>query len=1405
MRFFRFSAVLFIVILFVLPWRLNAQEVPGEIIVKLRLRTVQVNRQRPVPSFAPVLKSLQSALVSAAPLFTPLPASAKSAFSRVKAFGSQFLLLRVKSSVSTDSLRRRLNGNPAVAYAVPNHLFRIDWTPNDPDLHQQWGIRKIEAPKAWDLTRGVSSVLLAIIDTGVEYTHPDLKAALWVNPGEDLNHNGVVDSSDFNGVDDDHNGFVDDIRGWDFVDAPHYPDAGDYLNRDNNPDDENGHGTAIAGILAAQADNGIGVAGVAPGCRVMNLRAGTSRGLLEEDDVAAALLYAVENGARVVNMSFGDVALTPFLRDVIQFAYARGVLCVASSGNDGNDKMHYPSGLSETLSVGASTRYDGRAPFSNFGFSLDLTAPGYQIYTTERGGKYGSVSGTSASAPFVTGVAGLVLSRNPTLGVQTLRHILTSTCDDVGEAGWDTSFGAGRLNAFRAVQAVGAPIAEIRFPRTDAGFASGTIPIVGTAASPLFDHAEIRVGMGDSPENWHTLRRLSFYQAIDETLAVWPVPQGPDTSYTLQVAVWNRDSTTERSFTRLFVDHTPPHLVDTVQVLTGVAGNRTEKMVGFNVDDVCSAELFYRKRGSSAPFGKKTLPYPGKHVAFLLDPDSFPAAGEFYLNLKNRAGLETRIDQNGSPFVYRLDPPFLTDRMALSKTTSIPAGYVFNKVTDFNRDGRPEVVLNRFRNHHSFGGLAIYQWQGGEFQKKYETPYVLIPRDVADTDGDGWPELLAGAGGRAYLFHTGADGWPSQLVWWDTLDIWAAQLADLDGDGKPDILARRGVTYKLFHNYGQNHFVATDSFPNFTQGGNGVGVPHVEIGDFNGNGKTDLLFGDYDGDVYVYEIQGAGKRPKPLWQTRLPLGDAIDFLASGDFDGDGVTDFAVACHSTNGVDLEHQFDERRWLARIYTHDSEKTFTSRWQQVFFDYHGPQQFSSGLSASDVTGDGRAELLLSFYPHFYVVHFDPQTAHFGIIWTQAPARSRAAVVHDFDGDGRSEFYFDTGSGLTGWEFQGGPSSVRLFSDFSAVALDSQRVRLHWRRQNDSVKFRVFRSISGGDSLFLATVQDTQFVDSTVAAGRRYAYFLWTESVLPQRSVTVWVRPHVPTRLLRGSYRAPNQFRLLFSEPLSEKSVTPDAFSVRREGEPSAQPVHSSALARGKTEVILTLAAPRLPEGRYTIWASTLVDSEGTPVDKKFQSVDVAVSKPARAFFLTRAEFLPPRQIRLTFNLPVDSASAVAPAHFKITPTISVVQSVWRPEKPAEILLKLGSERPVGALGLTYHLFVQNVRSAGGETLAEGPGSQAAFVFFQKNLSRVFVYPNPVREGIDASLVFANLTRKATVQVFDFSGRPVVTLKETDSDGGVCWDLRDSRGRPVPAGIYLYRVSNQKESKWGKLAVVR
>ncbi len=266
---------------------------------------------------------------------------------------------------------------------------------------------------AWELSSGDKEIIIGLVDTGIDYNHPDLKKNLFINSLEDLNKNGRMDSGDFDGIDNDENGFIDDVLGFDFTNRAGIVNTNgdsDFTEWDNDPMDQHGHGTNVAGIIGAESNNRIGIAGVVPNVRILNARAFDPTGYGEEDDVASAILYAVSMGARIINMSFGDSQFSNLLQDVIKFAYDKGVILIGSSGNSASSELHFPSGFSQVISVGSSDINDDVSSFSNFGSTLDLIAPGSRIITSDLNSRYGFVNGTSASAPFVSGAAALILS-----------------------------------------------------------------------------------------------------------------------------------------------------------------------------------------------------------------------------------------------------------------------------------------------------------------------------------------------------------------------------------------------------------------------------------------------------------------------------------------------------------------------------------------------------------------------------------------------------------------------------------------------------------------------------------------------------------------------------------------------------------------------------------------------------------------------------------------------------------------------------------------------------------------------------------------------------------------------------------------------------------------------------------
>lgn len=363
--------------------------------------------------------------------------------------GTRAYSFELPDAVPVGAAVRRYERHPDVAYAEPDYLVAptSPLTPDDPSYPQLWGLNNtgqtggvadadIDAPEAWAATVGSASTVVAVIDEGVQISHPDLRDNVWTNPGEIAG----------NAVDDDENGYVDDVHGWDF----YSDDASVY---DGIEDD---HGTHVAGTIAATGGNGEGITGVAWRAQVMPLKfLGPDGGSVS--DAAAALDYAVANGASISNNSWGGAEYSRTLRDAIARAGSAGHLFVAAAGNDGLDLATTPSypaayDLPNIISVAATDHADRLASFSNYGStSVDLGAPGVGILSTLPNGGYGRYSGTSMAAPQVTGVAALLLSADPTLELAELRSRILTTVDPVPSLVGRVATG-GRLNAAQALR-----------------------------------------------------------------------------------------------------------------------------------------------------------------------------------------------------------------------------------------------------------------------------------------------------------------------------------------------------------------------------------------------------------------------------------------------------------------------------------------------------------------------------------------------------------------------------------------------------------------------------------------------------------------------------------------------------------------------------------------------------------------------------------------------------------------------------------------------------------------------------------------------------------------------------------------------------------------------------------------
>jgi subtilisin family serine protease len=330
---------------------------------------------------------------------------------------------------------RRLRRSPGVRWVEPNRHFTPSSlaTPTDPFFRQQWALRDARVPRAWRTSVG-GQVTVAVLDTGIDASHPDLAGNLWTNPGE----------LPGNGVDDDGNGFVDDVHGADIV------------NGDGDPADGVGHGTAVAGVIGAGGNDRTGISGVAWHVRLMPVKVLPDQGFGTTSTLVAGLRYALSNGARVVNMSLNGADRSLALEEAITSAEAQGVLVIASAGNDGGNRdsvPSYPASVASSAVVSvASTNRSGRLGYdSAYGASsVDIAAPGDNILSTDLNGGYGTHSGTSFAAAHVSGAAALLAASQPAASGRQLRSALLRSARRGGHL--DGRVSGGQLNVAAAMK-----------------------------------------------------------------------------------------------------------------------------------------------------------------------------------------------------------------------------------------------------------------------------------------------------------------------------------------------------------------------------------------------------------------------------------------------------------------------------------------------------------------------------------------------------------------------------------------------------------------------------------------------------------------------------------------------------------------------------------------------------------------------------------------------------------------------------------------------------------------------------------------------------------------------------------------------------------------------------------------
>ncbi len=760
------------------PSRRGATHVPGEVIVKLK-----EGQGGTIHALAQDTATAQRDQMAISRLRTRYGLEGGAPIDRRTRQEQRYLL---KTTRDVPTLCAELNRDAEIEYAQPNYHYRLCREPNDPDFADQYAHQLIQMQEAWEISTGSRAIVVAVLDTGVDVNHPDLKANIWINKGE-------VPGND---KDDDENGYVDDIHGWNFGDDDNKvtpTGAASFLFS---------HGTEVAGVIAAAGNNGRGVSGVNWHSSIMALRMGSG---FTSQEVAAALDYAAANGARVVNMSFGADEFGPegdrLVKTAIDNAYAKGVLLVASAGNSDSSRPLFPAAYYDVMAVASTNAEDNKTGHSTFGLWVDIAAPGTDIVTTDLGGEYIATAGTSFSSPYVAAVAALLFAHRPQLTHAQARAILENTTDPLNYGDLDPNLcyiGAGRVNAYQVLLAadrdyplgeIVAPgarqtyaadgnaielclfvrgdsyqvdyrgygqsdwkaIAEGVTPQDPNGFAYVSLANPGVGAYEL----RLRVSRG---EYTHTDRKLFGVQAATSQ-AHWPKPEYPS------------DAVYE-----FFMGN--PLCLD----VNGDGRNEILQMSADYSDFLGSGKVnIWDEEGRSLRHWPVTIEYAWPTSAAVGDIDG---DGDYE--------IVVACEYEGEVYAYHVE----TGRLVAGDWPAavggwygwIPAGPV---LADLDGDGDSEILIGLDMESADTDGLIAIQADGTFlWQRRYTS---AGPISAADADKDGQVEIaLCGYGpglaglNRFYTFLLDHEG--QQITRWLGGSALGTVITDLDGDGKSEVV-----------------------------------------------------------------------------------------------------------------------------------------------------------------------------------------------------------------------------------------------------------------------------------------------------------------------------------------------------------------------------------------------------------------------------------------------------------------------------------------------------------------------------------------------------------------------------------------------------------------------------------------
>jgi len=1334
--------------------------------------------------------------------------------SQLHAFNA-LLLYAIISIPDTNNSRQILRQSGICDYIGDNHHYSLDNIdiPNDSLWGTQWFMERIGLPEAWGITRG-DNVLVAVIDTGCDIKHKDLSPNIWINSKEDINNNGTFDawpiyeirngvSGDLNDIDDDNNGWTDDIAGYDIVDQ-FIPNIGDFAFPDPFIEDEQGHGTSVAGIIGAATNNTIGISGIAPTCKLLNIRAFDATGNAEEDDIAMAIVYAAMQKSKVICMSFGDIVYSPLTADAIAFAYSMNCVLIASAGNDGNILKRYPASYSNVMAIGATTQNDNKASFSSYGSHISLSAPGIAIPTTARNNSYKNFQGTSASAPIVAGAAALLISQNPNRKNSDIQGILQSSAKDIGESGWDPLYGAGRVDILSAIHIKGTFSAGILSPKNDVEIAQDSnalFPIIGSTGIPLFSSWSLEYGYGELPSSWIVLQKDSLFRVINDTLGYLPLYSLIDTTITIKLIVKQTNNKTIEYRNRI-------HAVSSNNSLSLVSfhadsawlDNRKSSVIRLFFSRACRVSLQIRQKNNNGPW------------SYYADDDRTTIEHSLIINDSKQGLYDCRIlakttdDSVLIDTVCIISEEYAPIKGIIGKSYSLPMTFLYPKMGILDKAYNPSIVGTDYSTG-TYGDTKIYSFSNSRFTCTDSIKQSWIVKGLGDSNGDGIQDILCHSLGEARLFTSEANGKSNfEKILFSELQIpsgisnlkefWTAGMYDIDKDGLDDILGFSDTSLLVFSFKNNKYFLlaqAPNSSPRGPNGSpNSMRPPKIACADFDKDGKVEVAYGDTDGDFMVFEYENGAFTQTFSLQT--DQSGATEFTGAPDIDGDGTPELLFGRYASPSINDNREYSAPLWTFTILKSFGNNSFSKVHEEKIYGVRAGLDYKNGTSCADIDAIPGDEIIINAFPNLYI--FGQNSSKIIPKWYYPMCYSNTTVTGDFDKNGKVDFGFGDGLKTIFAEFDN-ESTQDIPIGLQAISLNDSSAIISWKGNADY--YEIYVQENPGPNQLDITLLDSTSLQSFTVSGLKnntlYRFFIKSmynsgNSSNLSNGADCYIHSAIkPIAVKTNSDSELQTLQVEFSGYISSNYIPSHIFSMYSDKDITI----NTAIPNGEKSVILTLSKPLSKDTRYSLICNSFKDFFGSPtLLDTITFITDSSSIPEKELYITKATILNTHTISISFSETLDSSSASNSSYYTIEPFGTIISIVINGNSAT---LFLDPSKPLIPNGKEYLIICTSLVSNNGKKLTQGSGRMIGFTLTGQ-ADNAFAYPQPWYIGKNPYIYFAGLPPEAFIKIYSINGDILATLSENDGNGGIQWNGKLNNGEELTSGVYLFSVQDMSNN---------